>query len=401
LRAPIASHDGSDPRVKVAIYVPHGAVPDKRGFAPSIVAWNQARRLRSARPVIISALEEYSSTQETVDGVTIYRIRESGVYRRLFRKMTRLDPYPLHRRAAKIVNRESPDLFHSHQLEFPVADFLRALKRKIPVIVHAHVTAGRFDETRGIADRYLAVSQHVKEKLVTEKNFPPSRVEVLPNGVDSELFAPPLADEMKGLRSALNIPRDALIITFVGRKQEVKGFHIFLQVVEKLLGSHRQLYVLVAGPEPGDSRRERTFAMRQQAVERLRKTGRYSEFSALPQAELAKIIKVTDIMLVPSLSEPQGMVMLEAMACGCLVISSNTGGIKESLCHGETGYLLEHPDDLEDVTAVLENCVNRFDSFSGIRRAARQTVISKFDWTAVTARLERVYMELAGQGCMR
>ncbi len=387
--------------MKVAIYVPHGALPDKSGFAPSIVAWNQARRLQTAIPIVISAREAHSSGQVTVDGIPIYRIGESCVYRRLFRKITRLDPYPLHRRAAKIVNREAPDLFHSHQLEFPVADFLGALKLKIPVIVHAHVTTGRFDEKRGIADRYLAVSHYVKEKLVTEKNYPWARVEVLPNGVDSELFSPPLANEMKELRSALNIPSDALVITFVGRKQEVKGFHIFLQAVENILGHHEHLHILVAGPEPGDSRREKTFGMRRQAEERLRKTGRYSEFSALPQAKLAKIIKVTDIMLVPSLSEPQGMVMLEAMACGCLVISSNTGGIKESLSHGETGYMLEHPDDPEEVTAVLENCVNSFASLSGIRQAARQAVISKFDWMVVIARLEKIYMELAGQGSMR
>lgn len=54
-------------------------------------------------------------------------------------------------------------------------DFFRSLKRKIPVVVHAHVTAARFDEARAAADRYLAVSPHMKDKLVAEKNFPPAR----------------------------------------------------------------------------------------------------------------------------------------------------------------------------------------------------------------------------------
>lgn len=70
--------------MKVAIYVPHGAVPDKRGFAPAIVAWNHARRLKTARPVVISAREDYAGAQESVNGVPVYRIGEGKLYRRLF-----------------------------------------------------------------------------------------------------------------------------------------------------------------------------------------------------------------------------------------------------------------------------------------------------------------------------
>jgi UDP-N-acetylglucosamine:(glucosyl)LPS alpha-1,2-N-acetylglucosaminyltransferase len=181
--------------VKAAIYVPHGAIPDQRGFAPAIVAWNHARRLKAASPLVISAREDYPGAHEIVNGIPVYRIGEGRFYRRVFRKLTRIDPYPLHRRAAKLMRRESPKLFHAHQLEFPVADFLGTLGRKIPVIVHAHVTASRFEEQRGVADRYLAVSRYVRDRLVAEKNFPPARIEILPNGVDTALFAPARAQD--------------------------------------------------------------------------------------------------------------------------------------------------------------------------------------------------------------
>jgi len=200
--------------VKAAIYVPHGAIPDKRGFAPAIVAWNHARRLKTVSPVIVSAREDYPDAHEIVDGIPVYRIGEGRLYRRVFRKMTRLDPYPLHRRAAKLVNRESPDLFHAHQLEFPVADFLGALGRKIPVIVHAHVTAARFDEQRGIADRYLAVSRHVRDRLVAEKNFPPARVEVLPNVADTELF---FGNPLGGPAAARKAPGRGAVVEWLSK----------------------------------------------------------------------------------------------------------------------------------------------------------------------------------------
>jgi hypothetical protein len=136
------------------------------------------RRLKAAHLIVISAREDYAGGREIVDGVPVFRIGEGRLYRRLFRKATRFDPYPLHRRVAKTVNREAAGLVRAHQLKFPVMDFLRSLKRRIPLIVHAHVTAARFDEARSVADRYLAVSQHVKDKLVAEKNFPPARRDI-------------------------------------------------------------------------------------------------------------------------------------------------------------------------------------------------------------------------------
>lgn len=382
--------------MKAAIYVPHGAIPDQRGFAPAIVAWNHARRLKTLSPVIVSAREDYSSAYEIVDSVPVYRIGEGRLYRRVFRKLTRLDPYPLHRRAAKLMRRESPDLLHAHQLEFPVADFLGALGRKIPVIVHAHVTAARFDEQRGVADRYLAVSQHVRERLVAEKNFPPARIEVLPNGVDTRLFAPPQAGERESLRRERQVPPEAVVVAFVGRMQEVKGFHVFLKAVERALQNFKSLYVIAVGPEPEDSKRETTYSLRREIRRRLRAGGAYREYPAVPHAELARILKMTDIVFVPSLSEPQGMVMLESMACSCVTISSNREGIKESVEHGRTGFLLDRPENADEAQAVLEDAIRRLDSFGALRQAAREAVVTRFDWDAVTARLEKIYLELLG-----
>ena len=382
--------------MRVAIYVPHGAIPDKRGFAPAIVAWNHARRLKAATPLIISAREHYSSAHEIVDGIPIYRIGEGRLYRRVFRKMTRLDPFPLHRRAARIVSREAPDLFHAHQLEFPVADFHAALGRKIPVIVHAHVTAGRFDEKRGTADRYLAVSRHVRDRLVAEKNFPPARVEVLPNGVDTQLFSPPQTGERENLRRAWQVPPDAVVVAFVGRMQEVKGFHVFLKAVERALEKYKSLYVIAVGPEPEDSKRETTYSLRREIRRKLRAGGAYAEYPPAPHAELARILKMTDIVLVPSLNEPQGMVMLESMACGCITVSSNREGIKESVEHGKTGFLLDHPDNPDEALAQLEDAIGRLDSLGNLRHAAREAAVTRFDWNTVTARLEKIYLDLLG-----
>jgi glycosyltransferase involved in cell wall biosynthesis len=380
--------------MKVAIYVPHGAIPDIRGFAPAIVAWNFALHLKAVSSLVICAREDYSGDFDVVSGIPIHRIREGRLYRRLFRKITRLDPYPLHRRAAHIVNREAPDLVHAHQLEFPVADFAQRLRRRVPVVLHAHVTTNMFDRARGVAHRYIAASQYIKERLVTVKGYPADRIEVVPNGVDTALFSPPGAEEKAALRGKFHIPRDAVVLAFVGRKQEVKGFHIFLQAAEALLTATEDLHVLTVGPELKEGEREESYAWRRQVREQLRRTGRYSEFPALPQAELAGLYQAADILLLPSLSEPQGMTVIESMACGCVTISSNRGGIPESLEHGVTGYLLDNPEDLAEVVALTRRAIENNRALKELRRAARTEAVQRFDWKTVSARLERIYLSI-------
>lgn len=382
--------------MKVAIYVPHGAVPDKRGFAPAIVAWNLARRLKAAKPIIISAREDYSITHENVDGVPVYRIGEGRLYRRLFRKATRLDPYPLHRRAAKIARRETPDLFHAHQLEFPVADFLRSLGRRLPVVVHTHAVRA-FDPALGLADRYIAVSEYTRGLLVG-RGYPADRIEVIYNGVDTSTFMPPRAEEKQQLRRTYDIAPDARVVSFVGRKQTSKGFHSFLKVADELLRRHEDVFVLSAGPALYQRDAERASITR--LLARLAGNPRFRDFPALQHDKLSSLYKISDIVLLPTQhgGEQHPLVVVEAMASGCLTMATAMAGIKETIRHGATGYLIKDGSNLEELVELTDAVVKDLVAQKGIREAAREYAVSTFDWNIITQKLERLYGDLAGGG---
>jgi len=383
--------------VNVAIYVPHGAVPDTRGFAPAIVAWNHARRLKAAKPVIISARENYACAHEVVDGVPVYRIGEGKMYRRLFRKATRLDPYPLHRRAAKIARREAPDLFHAHQLEFPVADFLRSLGRQVPVVVHAHAVRA-FDPALGLAERYIAVSEYTRG-LLLGRGYPAGRIEVIYNGVDTSTFIPPRDDEKLRLRRALDVPSDARVVSFIGRKQQSKGFHSFLKVANELLQRHEDVFVLSAGPALYERDAER--ASIKQLLATLGENPRFRDFPALQHDKLSSIYKITDIVLLPTQhgGEQHPLVVVEAMASGCLTIATAMAGINETIRHGATGLLIKDSSDLEELVEITDGSVRNLAATEGIRKAAREYAVSTFDWNIITRKLERLYEDLVGGGC--
>ncbi|MEO1766420.1 glycosyltransferase [Thiobacter sp. AK1] len=97
---------------------------------------------------------------------------------------------------------------------------------------------------------------------------------------------------------------------------------------------------------------------------------------------------------MPSRIETQGMVMIEEMAAGLVVISSDRGGIRESIRHGQTGVLLEDPTDLDAATAAIEAVLNNLSGWTPVRIAARREVEARFSWETIVPRLESIYAEI-------
>jgi glycosyltransferase involved in cell wall biosynthesis len=378
--------------VQAAIYVPHGDVPDERGFSPAIVAWQHGKRLRRFTPLFICARENTERPYRE-HKPAIFRLHEGMIYRRLFRKWTQLDPWPLHRRAAVLARRLAPTLWHAHQLEFPVNSFRSRFGRSIPVLVHAHVTSHRFSTERGVADRYLAVSHYVRERMIETLGYPANRVEVLPNGVDVNLFCPPSLQEKETLRLELGLPVDARIVLFAGRKQAVKGFDLFLAAVRALAPVHDDTYWLAVGPEPADAIREPAYQQRKRLARALTESGRYLDYPAMRHTDLARLFRASDVLFVPSKIETQGMVMIEGLAAGLVVVSSEVGGIRESITPA-TGFLLRSHDDLDEAVATLDGILDRLPTLDPMRRAAREDAVRRFAWDSIVEKLEQIYTQV-------
>src|SRR5208337_5058240 len=198
--------------------------------------------------------------------------------------------------------------------------------------------------------------------------------------------------EKVSIKRSLHIPEEAVVVSFIGRMQEVKGFHLFLQAAETLLSKYPGIYVLAAGPEPVDAKRERSYSSRMDARLRLRSgyKDRYREFPSLPHCELSNMYKITDVSFLPSLAEPQGMVMIESMASGCITVSSNLGGIKESISNGTTGFLLDDPNNIDEGVQLIEDMVLRSEKYENIKRSAREFAVNNLDWTISAGKLEKL-----------
>jgi glycogen synthase len=168
----------------------------------------------------------------------------------------------------------------------------------------------------------IAISQAVADRLAVPAT-------VILNGYRSEVFRPPPGD---------NRTNDLI---FVGRLIRGKGVGLLIDAVRELerRGVHRKLTIVGTGPDAQEFKR---------AAEGLSIT-----FAGVKrERELSELIADHKIMVVPSLEpEPFGIVALEGLACGCLVVASAHGGLPEAV--GPHGVLFEPGNPIALADAIL------------------------------------------------
>lgn len=114
------------------------------------------------------------------------------------------------------------------------------------------------------------------------------------------------------------------------------------------------------------------------------------------QVDVAEVISMADVMLLPSEKESFGLVALEAMACGVPVVATNVGGLPEVIVDGETGFLC----NLGDVTGLAEKTLTLLRDEQLYKRFAKTGVersCKTFCHESITSQYENLYYKLLGQ----
>lgn len=121
------------------------------------------------------------------------------------------------------------------------------------------------------------------------------------------------------------------------------------------------------------------------------------------QDDVAQVISLADLMLLPSEKESFGLVALEAMSCGVPTISSNAGGIPELIIHGDTGFLA----DVGDTAAMASHAINLLSDsnlYSAMSKACLYRAHHTFCNDYMTYKYEEIYYRVTGKSmpeCIR
>lgn len=219
----------------------------------------------------------------------------------------------------------------------------------------------------------ICISQMVKDDIRRHYDVPENKLHVIYNGVDSAVFHPALAQQHRqSTRAAFGIPPDAPLFLFVGSGFERKGLKATLNAMADL---PEAAHLLVVGKD-----KQMKFFVRQAAARGM--AGRVHFTGG--QNDVKPFYGAADAFVFPTLYEPFGNVLLEALACGLPVITSTRSGAAELIRDGENGFVCD-PLDLPQLTGAMQKLLST--SF-------RQQAALNARATAVPFSLERMSLAL-------
>ena len=187
------------------------------------------------------------------------------------------------------------------------------------------------------ADHVFTVSGSLAQ-VALALGTPPHRVQVVGNGVDLSKFSP---QPQATARQQLGIPMGVPVLVTVGGLVERKGFHRVMACMPELRKRFPDLmYLVVGGPSPEGDWTER---LRQMAVDLgLKEAVRF--LGPLPSSDLSKVLSAADVFVLSTRNEGWANVLLEAMACGLPVVTTDVGGNAEVVCRQELGTVVPFDD---------------------------------------------------------
>jgi glycogen(starch) synthase len=191
--------------------------------------------------------------------------------------------------------------------------------------------------------------------------------------------------DLAGLRARYAKPDERLVL-LVGRLVYEKGFHLALDALAHVIRRLGNVRFVVAGTGTAETELKRQ-------ARRLGLSKHGSFLGWVGDDMLHSLYRVSEIVIVPSIYEPFGLVALEAMASGCLCVVADTGGLREVVPGDGTVGLRFPSRDSDALGAVLERVLTDDDARAQLVAEAREHVLG-FDWNEVARRTQGVYAQL-------
>jgi len=176
----------------------------------------------------------------------------------------------------------------------------------------------------------------------------PSQLHCIPNGVDTQRFAP-VQHRPSGLRTLWDVPAQSLLVGFVGRLSPEKGPEMFLRVARVLQHLAPDVHFAVVGDGPLRDEMGRF-------IEQFHLGDRVRMLEV--QTDMPAVYAQLDMVVSTSLTEAMPFAIMEAMACGLPVVATRVGGVPDLIQHGETGWLVAPGADHDAAHRIAALCAS-------------------------------------------
>lgn len=249
----------------------------------------------------------------------------------------------------------------------------------------------------GVVSQIVTVSDYIGETITSRFPEAKEKTKTVYSGVDLNQYQPAWTPEGKKLRekarSELNL-EDKKIALFVGRLSKVKGPHVLLQALPKLIGKDPNTMLVIVGSKWFGDNQVNNYVKHLYTLGAMFKD-HVTFIKFVKPKDIPALYAMSDLLVCSSQwQEPLARVHYEAMAAGLPILTSNRGGNPEVIDEGENGYIIhdfENPDAYVDPIAALLASESRRVKMG---KKGRAKVELGFSWEHVAVNLLNVYKEI-------
>ena len=230
----------------------------------------------------------------------------------------------------------------------------------------------------------VTISEYSLKKIKEHYQVDASKVRIVPNGVAIEKFKP--LEDTQAAKQNFELTNQPTVL-FVGSLIPRKGLTFLVEAARKVVKEKQTTQFLIVGEGPLHSQLTKMLAS-------ANLTAHFRFLGKVSDDLLPSVYNCADVFVLPSIQEGQGIVLLEAQACGKPVVAFDLGGINEAVHNGVTGLLVP----LGNTEALANALLKLLDDESLRVRmgvSGRRFVSDFFTWDTCAEKMLKVYQEVA------
>ncbi len=350
-----------------------------------VLAARLARQLRDHYRFLFACLDELGSLGE--------ELRQEGFRVEVLERQPGLD-WRCPVRLARLLRQERVDLLHAHQYTPFFYGMAARLMWPRPAVMFTEHGRHYPDYPRrkrilanrlllGRRDRVVGVGGAVRQALITNEGIRSERITVIYNGIDLKSFANG-SPHREAARQEMGVGVNDFVILQVARLDYLKDHLTAIRTFERVLRRRPDSWLVLVGEGP-------EFPIIQSLVVEKNLTDRVL-FLGL-RSDIPRLLAASDLFLLTSISEGIPVTLIEAMAAGLPIVSTDVGGVGEVVENGKSGLLAPSGDDASLANCVVELVENR-DLCWQMGRSGQRRAEMMFSESQMHAGYRQLYEEM-------
>jgi glycosyltransferase involved in cell wall biosynthesis len=346
-----------------------------------------------------------SPLYEEVEGIKIYRVA-TELGHPDFVTWTFLFNHFMEKKIAELNTQNSFDVIHIHDwLTAPVGIASKFYLKK-PLVSTLHST--ELGRTQGLthhssfmidglewwtafeSKKVIVTSNSMKFELKNHYDLPLEKIEVIPNAIDGTKYEKKV-DQIK-VKKRYGVASNERIVLFVGRLTPQKGVQYLIKAIPLILSQNSDVKFVISG-DGWEKDYLQKLSFTTGCADKVFFTGFLSD------SDLIDLTNSSDVLVVPSVYEPFGIVALEGMAAGVPIVTSDVGGLTEIVEHERTGVLV-YPQNPSSLSWGVNRVLSDKDFSRWIVKNAKNKIQKIYSWDAVAVKTIKVFEKSCERGCL-